>query len=79
MKDPAPMTDRPRRVRSAKAHLVGCSRLNVRSGKDPESAINGVITDKDRIKVNLSDSDPNWINVIEPIYGFCKREYIEVS
>lgn len=68
-----------RKSRLTKAHLVKCNRLNVRGGKDPEAHVNGVITTADRIKVNLTESDSVWMNVVEPIYGFAKKEFLEVD
>lgn len=76
MKD---FSNSPRKIRLAKAHLVKCSRLNVRSAKDPEGHVNGVITTADRIKVNPVESDAVWMNVVEPIYGFAKKEFLEVD
>lgn len=76
MKD---FSNNPRKPRFAKAHLVKCSRLNVRSGKDPDAHVNGVITTADRIKVNPAESDGVWVNVVEPIYGFAKKEFLEVD
>lgn len=73
------MSEGSTRARPIKAHLVNCNRLNVRSGKDSDSTVNGVVTTSDRIKVNLSDSDGVWMNIVEPIYGFAKREFLEVG
>lgn len=61
-----------------KAKLSNCNRLNVRSGKSVKATPVGVIGVNDRIRVDLSASNGEWCNVIEPIYGFAMRKYLEV-
>lgn len=61
------------------AALTGCSRLNVRSAKSTDASVVGIIGVSDYIKVNLSDSSGEWINVIEPCYGYAMRKYLKVS
>lgn len=70
-------TKRPNR-RLLNAKLKGCSRLNVRSGPSADSTVSGVITATDRIKIEASTKDREWVTVYEPIYGFAKKTYIEV-
>lgn len=79
MKDSNGIETSRRRTKPTPAKLVKCSRLNIRSGKDPDARVVGVITNSDRIKINLNDSDSIWINVVEPIYGYAKREFLEVT
>lgn len=69
-------TVKPKIVRAA---LTGCSRLNVRSGKSPDASVVGVIGSSDYVKVNMTDSSGEWINVIEPFYGYAMRKYLKVS
>lgn len=70
---------KPRRPRPTIAHLKGCTRLNVRSAKSPDATVSGVITEKDYIKVDVNAYDPQWYTVLEPVYGFAKKEFLEVN
>lgn len=67
------------RKRLLNARLKGCTRLNVRSNSSGDASVVGVLTEKDRIKVDAGTKDREWVNVYEPIYGFVKKEYIEVT
>lgn len=60
------------------AKLKGCTRLNVRSGPSPDATVSGVISDKDRIKIDAGTRDREWVTVYEPIYGYAKKTFIEV-
>lgn len=64
--------------RLVKAKLNGCTRLNVRSGPSGDAHVNGVVTDKDRIKIDAATKDREWVTIYEPIYGFIKKTFIEV-
>lgn len=67
------------RSRISLAHLNGVNRLNVRSAKLPDASVVGVVTDADRIKVNVAESDSEWINVMEPFYGYAMAKYLKVD
>lgn len=64
--------------RLANAKLKGCTRLNVRSGPIGDAHVNGVVSDKDRIKVDVATKDREWVTIYEPMYGFVKKDFIEV-
>lgn len=72
-------TTRSSKPRVVRAALTGCTRLNVRSSKAEDASVVGVITQSDFIKVNLSESAGEWVNVIEPFYGYAMRKYLKVS
>lgn len=78
MNDANQEAKRPRR-RLAMATLKNCTRLNVRSGPSGDAHVNGVITDRDRIKVDVATKDREWVTIYEPIYGFAKKDYLEVK
>lgn len=67
------------RKRLLNARLKGCTRLNVRSASSSDSSVTGVLTDKDRIKVDAGTKDRDWVAVYEPIYGYAKKEFLEVT
>lgn len=61
------------------AKLKDCNRLNVRSGRYQDASVNGIISSNDRIKVDVSDNDPDWVVVVEPLYGFSLRKFLTVE
>lgn len=67
------------KVKVTTGHLVGCNRLNVRSAKLTDASVVGVVTDSDRIKVNMADTDSEWVNVMEPVYGYAMAKYLKVD
>lgn len=63
----------------AVAKLTKCTRLNVRSARSATAPVAGVISENDRIKINKKNSDSTWSEVLEPVYGFAKSEFLEVT
>lgn len=61
------------------AKLKGCTRLNVRSGPSADSTVNGIIHTSNRIKIDATTKDHEWVCVYEPVYGYAKKEFLEVK
>lgn len=67
------------RKRLIPAKLKGCTRLNVRSGPSGDATVAGVLSDNDRVKIDVGTKDREWVAIYEPIRGFVKKEFIEVK
>lgn len=61
------------------ATLTGCTRLNVRSNSSSDASVVGVLDEKSYIKVNVTESVPGWFQVMEPVYGYAKTEFLKVD
>lgn len=59
--------------------LKNCTRLNVRQMPTPTSAVNGVINASDRIVMDGTYKNAKWAKVINPVFGYVNKEYIEVK
>ena len=59
-------------------YVDGCSRLNVRAGKNTKSAVIEVIDCNS--KVEITDEYDNWYGVITEngTKGFCMKQYIKI-
>lgn len=61
-----------------KAKLKGCTRLNVRELPSGDSKTIGFLTSSDRIKVDNTYRNNSWVKIIEPKFGYVKKEFVEV-
>lgn len=59
--------------------LKNCTRLNVRQLPNPTSAVNGVINAKDRIVMDGTYKNPKWVKIVNPVFGYVNKDYIEVK
>lgn len=59
--------------------LKNCTRLNVRQMPTPTSSVNGVINSSDRIVIDGTYKNAKWVKVINPVFGYVNKDYIEVK
>lgn len=59
--------------------LKNCTRLNVRQMPSPTGPINGVINSSDRIIIDGTFKNTRWVKVINPVFGYVSKDYIEVK
>ena len=59
--------------------LKNCTRLNVRQLPNATSTVNGVINAQDRIVMDGTYKNVKWAKVINPVFGYVNKDYIEVK
>lgn len=59
--------------------LKNCTRLNVRQMPTPTASVNGVINSSDRIVIDGTYKNAKWVKVINPVFGYVNKDYIEVK
>lgn len=74
-----PVDTKRSRRRVATGKVTNCKRLNVRNSPDANGVVIGVISNNDRVKVHFEESVGEYYRILEPIYGFAKKEFIEVK
>lgn len=59
--------------------LKNCTRLNVRQIPTPTASVNGVLNSSDRIVIDGTYKNAKWVKVINPVFGYVNKDYIEVK
>lgn len=61
--------------------VVNCFRLNIREKPKAEAAVIGVLNCKERITVDLEETNSDWIKVClsDGIEGYCMIDYITIE
>lgn len=61
------------------AEIQNCVCLNIRSARYLDASIMGTVTRTQKLKVRTyKDDDSEWIEVLEPYYGFTLKKYVKV-
>lgn len=73
------VTPRSNRRKVVNATVINCTRLNVRNAADADAPVVGVISPTDHVRVNLEESNGEYYRILEPVYGFAKKNFIGVK
>lgn len=61
--------------------VEGCTKLNIREADEPKAKVVCVVTNGSELTVDLTKSNPDWLNVETPDgkTGYCMAKYVSLG